>query len=166
MAIVALSIPLFSIIYEDFRYRAIHWYWIALMFIFILFFYSVSLFYSGINAVFLIIQLSLLTCYFSIKRGKWVNITKSHLGIGDIVYFIPLCLLFSPFNFISFFVASLLISLVASSIYSLFSQNLKTVPLAGCMSIVLICTLIIAHCTGVSLLDDQYITTLLFQYAY
>ena len=147
-----LVLCLLPIVYEDFRYRAIHWIWLVL-------FAGVLLIGGPVesktilsNFVFIGLQLFLLTLYFSIKHRKWINITKDYLGIGDILFFIPLCLLFSPDGLILFFVGSLLLSLIGTLLFVLLKKtSLSTIPLAGCMSIPLIIILCTAFTYNIDL---------------
>ena len=139
MLSLAVLLPTLPIIYEDFRYRAIHWIWVALLTCFIISFYPLQWSFIGTNLFFIAVQIIFLSLYFSLKHGEWINITQSYLGIGDIVFFIPLCFLFSPVHLILFFIGSLLLSLLGSSLYPIFSgKKLATIPLAGCMALVLI----------------------------
>jgi hypothetical protein len=80
-----------------------------------------SLFYAGCNATFLAIQLTVLMGYFFV-RGKMVGgtagrvrtirgIIDHQIGLGDILFLVAACFFFSPVNFISFYVYSLLLSL-------------------------------------------------------
>ena len=130
---------LVPIVYEDFRYRAIHWIWIALLILILLMGGPVESKALLSNFSFIGIQLFLLTIYFSIKHRQWINITRDYLGIGDILFFIPLCFLFSPDGLILFFVSSMILSLIGALFFiSLKRTTCFTVPLAGCMSIPLI----------------------------
>ena len=38
---------------------------------------------------------------------EWTNIIDSWLGLGDVLFFVCLCGLFSPVNFIAFFISSI-----------------------------------------------------------
>jgi Flp pilus assembly protein protease CpaA len=81
-----------------------------------------SLFYAGCNAAFLAIQLTVLMGYFFV-RGRKVggrgirkvrgirDVIDHRIGLGDILFLVAACFFFSPINFISFYVYSLLLSL-------------------------------------------------------
>lgn len=154
---LSIILPVFPLIYEDFKYRAIHWIWIALLLLSILLFHPVKWWESGINVFFLCFQLGILTLYFSIKNKRWTNITLQYLGLGDIVFFIPLCLIFSPINLILFFVLSLTFSLFGFLIYNTFShRKANTIPLAGCMSIGLILIIVSSFIFDFSLNSDLW----------
>ena len=135
-----------AIIYEDFRFRAIHWYWLALLGIFAFFYSTSSTTDILANLGFLMIQITGLTLYFSIKNKRIVNIIDSQIGLGDLLFFIPLCLLFKPANFLSFFVISLLGSLIGFIfIQKFWLKKIETIPLAGCMSIFLMLFLFLEY---------------------
>lgn len=139
MGFVAISFPLLFIIYEDFKYRAIHWIWLALFTILILVLLPFNFLNVTFNLFLIGVQLLGVTIYFSLKSRKWINITKDFLGIGDILFFLPLCLLFTPENFIWFFISSLIFTLIGYLTQQNISpQKNKTIPLAAWMSIALI----------------------------
>ena len=139
MEYLIIILPLLFIIYEDFKYRAIHWVWLVLFTLLILFFKPLILPHIIINFLLVGIQLLGLTVYFSLKSRKLINITKDFLGIGDILFFLPLTMLFTPENFIWFFICSLLFTLFSFLLQQAFSPlKKKTIPLAAWMSIALI----------------------------
>ena len=128
-----------AIIYEDFRFRAIHWYWLVLLSISAYFYASTPMDEVLTNFGFIFIQILGLTVYFSIKNKNFVNIVDHQIGLGDLLFFIPLCLLFNPTLFLIFFVISLTVSLIGFLLIQKFwLKKMKTIPLAGCMSITLI----------------------------
>jgi len=139
MAVYLMIGTLGAIIYEDFRFRAIHWYWLAL-FGLTAYFYSVAATSEVLtNFSFIFLQIAGLTTYFSIKNKRLINIVDAQIGLGDLLFFIPLCLLFKPILFLAFFVISLTVSLIGFLMLQKFwLKNLETIPLAGCMSIFLI----------------------------
>lgn len=91
------------------------------------------------NIGFILVQLILLSIYFSIKHQQWINITKEHLGFGDILFFIPLSFLFSPFYFVVFFILSLILILSIILIKQVFFVKAEAnIPLAGALSLTLL----------------------------
>lgn len=139
MGLLAISLPLVFIIYEDFKYRAIHWIWLVLFTSLILWLYPLNKIHVVANLLIIGIQLMGLTVYFSLKSRKLINLTKKFLGIGDILFFIPLCLLFTPENLVWFFVSSLIFTLLGFLIQQfIFPSKKNTIPLAAWMSIALI----------------------------
>jgi len=157
MLSLAVLLPTLPIIYEDFRYRAIHWIWVALLTGLIVWAYPLHWPHIFTNFFFILVQLFFLSLYFSIKHRQLINITQSYLGIGDIVFFIPLCFLFSPIHLILFFIGSLLLSLLGSSLYPFFGgKKLATIPLAGCMALVLILVQVLALWMDFDLKQDAW----------
>lgn len=125
--------------YQDFKQRAISWWLIPLLFIpcygIAYLCFDASLWFGvSVNLGFILIQLLGLSLYFSVKNRKLVNITKEYLGIGDILFFIPLCFLFSPLHFIVFFISSFIFILIGYFLWKLY-QPTKTIPLAGALAI-------------------------------
>jgi len=139
MSAILFSLPLLGIIYEDFKFRAIHWYWLVLILMIGFWHFDFHLEQSLINLSLLLIQFLVLTCYFSFKEKKWINITDKYLGLGDLLFFIPLALFFSPVNFLLFFVGSIIGTLMLMLCLKIVTkQILETIPLAGFQSIFLL----------------------------
>lgn len=129
---------LLIIILQDMKERAINWILIPLLFSAFTFKGLASLhsqqllYFSLFNISFTILQLLLLTIYFSIKEGKLINIINTQLGVGDILFFFALSTAFSPINFILFHVTSLLFTLIIFLLVFLFNSNIdQNIPLAG-----------------------------------
>jgi hypothetical protein len=94
---------------------------------------------SMINVSFVGIQLVLLTLYICIKNKRIVNPINSYLGSGDILLFLALTLGFSPLNFLTFYISSILLSLVFFLVWKIITKSKEQeVPLAGILSISLI----------------------------
>jgi hypothetical protein len=130
---------------QDFKHRAISWYLVPLLFVVFIVksmaFCTITTLikYSIFNLAFVCIQILMLTIYMSIKNKKWINIVNTHLGLGDLLFFVSLIAAFSPPNFIFFYIVSLLFSLVLFFAYKLFYKNASPeIPLAGLQSICLI----------------------------
>lgn len=163
MALLSLILPLLPIIYEDFRYRAIHWFWVLALVILMLFFYPINWSLSLLNFSFLVFQLFALSLYFSWKNRRWTNIVDQYIGLGDLVFFLPLCGLFAPFTFLVFFIISLLFSLLSFFLVKkLLLPKMETIPLAGCMAIVLIGFLLLDSFTSFDLNNDYFFLKMLY----
>jgi len=79
----------------------------------------------------------------SLKEKKITNIIDSHLGLGDVLFFIVLTVAFSPVNFIVFYLGSVLLtSLIYGGIVLITKNQGTLIPLAGAMSLLLIVALI------------------------
>lgn len=151
--------------YQDFKDRSISS--IALLVLFILFSIQSILtnnleqagIYFGINLFIPFIQLAGLTLYATIKNKRFVNIIDTQIGLGDILFFVLLCTVFSPANFFPFYIGSLLVAVVLFSILK--KMNLaKTneVPLAGVMSLMLIIVIAVKTMTpAIDLYNDYWV---------
>ncbi|HBL77413.1 MAG: hypothetical protein A2W90_21410 [Bacteroidetes bacterium GWF2_42_66] len=91
---------------------------------------------------------------FRYKTGAFHKI-RSSIGSGDVLI-IPLFIFsFSPFNFIVFYMISLILSLIFSLTINFFRKN-TTIPLAGIQAIVLAACHIF-HITGfINMQNDIY----------
>jgi hypothetical protein len=142
---ISLIVLLILISFQDFKERQISWYLIPLTFIAFL----VRAMNNGatdgliqgtlLNVAFIALQLLLLTIYMSIKNKKMVNIVNEYLGLGDVLFFIVLCVAFSPINFIVFYLLSTFITLISFIAYRILSKKATVeIPLAGAMASILI----------------------------
>ena len=90
----------------------------------------------GINTMLLAFQFLLLTVYFSLRTRHLTNIINKFIGIGDLFFFVFLSMAFSPFNFILFFILSLLLILIVYAIVMKGKLKQYKIPLLGNMSII------------------------------
>lgn len=128
---------LLYLFYQDLRYRAI--YWICFPVLLLLILMAGRFTFSGLenglyNCLFLFVQMSVLTIYFSLKRKRWVNITKELLGWGDILFLLSVAFYFSPINYLIFYVSSLTFVLLLTGIFKRYypaRMTRFTIPLAG-----------------------------------
>jgi hypothetical protein len=139
MKYILLFVPLLMMAIEDFRHRAIHWVWLLVLSGGIISYSHFKIGHFVANIVLVVLQLMVLTLYFSIKSKKLVYLPAGHLGWGDILFYVPLSLFFSTENLIVFTVGSLLLTLLCFVAYHLnHPVPTITVPLAGCMSLCLV----------------------------
>jgi hypothetical protein len=136
---------LLIIIYQDFKNRTIWWGLIPLLtvVIAIIGFHTINHYLWRIwlvNGLFFSLQLLVLTIYFSVKNKQLINITNKQLGLGDILFFIPLSGFFSLSKLIPFLIIILLGSIIAVLILPKHRQN---IPLAGVIAVGLIVVLIL-----------------------
>ena len=148
-------LPLLAIIYEDFRYRAIHWIWVLVLAI--LGFVEAPFSFKKliINLVFLTVQYLGITLYFSLKNKRWTNVTEGYIGLGDILFFISIVGFYNIRELVHFFILGLLFSLIGF----LGFQKIKyfksaTIPLAGWLSVFMIICSIIKQVCHVNLLTQ------------
>ena len=161
-----LLLLLTIIVLQDFKHRLISWPLIPLLF---LCFLAQGLIKSPIpelfrytlfNLTFIFLQLLVLTLYISIKQKKIVNIINSYLGLGDILFFAVITIAFSPINFILFYLAGLIFTLISYRIYiAIHTAGSKEIPLAGTMSAAMI-LIILTDCwaPGNHFYDDTLLT--------
>ena len=123
------------IAYEDFRFRAVHWYWLVILFLGVIYFFPFQLFHSLANLCLCGIQFLFLKLYFSIKENKKTVIIDKYIGWGDILMILILCLLFNFYNMVFFIVISFSLTLLVFYVVSSFSKKQETIPLAGALSI-------------------------------
>ncbi len=140
-----LTIILIFVFFQDFRKRTIHVVLPVVLFILALVinYYSANLKLVTIvyNLVFVLVNITGLFLYFSLKEKKFVNPIDSHIGLGDLVFFIAITPLFNLKPFILFFILGLLFSLILHVGFTFF-KHVKTIPLAGYLSLFLIINLV------------------------
>jgi hypothetical protein len=138
---IFLLFTLLLVIYQDFKNLEVSWWVFPVLYCFgiMLGLDQLSnlqyLIYIIFNFGFIILQFIILTIYFSIKYKRVINLFKSQIGIGDILFFVFLSLVFEPISFIVFMIASILISLLVYLF--LLHKHLfikKLIPLAGLQS--------------------------------
>jgi hypothetical protein len=145
---IGVLLLLAIIAYEDFRYRAVRivWFVVAAAALLVLEWPRLYWIEPLINSGFILLQVTLLTCYFSLKEQQWINITHHYLGLGDVFFWGLAAIWFSPVNFIVFFLGSLLAMILP--LWGLYHRAGKDfrIPLAGIQAVVM----------GIWLLLDYY----------
>jgi len=116
-----------------------------------------------VNLGVVLLMFSGLTLYFSIKERSLVNIINKYIGIADLLMLVVIALLFSPVNFIVYYVVSLILITAGSIVYLITKKNMQAeIPLAGAFSIILIACLLYAGITGnINFYDDALVMELL-----
>lgn len=94
------------------------------------------------NIVFFLTTFLGLTLYMSIKHKTILNPFKHYFGLGDLIFFLSITPMFVLYNYIVFFIISMVFSMV---LFLVFKPKLKepTVPLAGFSALLLL--LVIAY---------------------
>jgi hypothetical protein len=137
---------LLSIFLQDLRDRSVHWFLFPLLVVTItcirlLNHFVLSEFEQSviINIGFVVLQLLILTIYFSIKNKKWINITGQLLGLGDILFLLSISFYLSVLNFLFFYIVSLVgVLLLWVGWQAVSAKKNKFIPLAGFQSLILI----------------------------
>ncbi len=130
------------IAYQDFMYREIYWFLFPLLICFLMIQgylkytdFIIYLKICVINMTILVIQLCLLLCYLLFKGQKFKSIINESIGIGDIAMFISCTFAFSTMNYVSFYLSSLIISLLIWSIARSYKiTRSELIPLTGFIS--------------------------------
>jgi len=155
---------LLVIVIQDFKHRAISWYVLPIIllgFIFKSYFsngFQELLKFSAFNISFIIVQIIFLTTYMSIKNKKITNIIDSYIGLGDVLFFVVMCLAFSPANFIVFYISSITFTLVGFLIYKQIVKNASVeIPLAGAQALAMIVLLVMSNFTQLNFYSDDYL---------
>jgi len=157
-----LVIPfLLFFLYQDLRFRAIYWICYPVLMILLILLAlpgktaEMMMYDAGVNLGFLMIQLFLLTVYFSLKHKKMVNITQRHLGWGDVLFLVVIAAYMSPLNYIVFYLGSLLMVLVLAAAFGRLRQG-GSIPLAGLQAFLF--AVILAADSSNRILSDHWIT--------
>lgn len=87
------------------------------------------------NIAFLGFQFLLVWLYFSLKAKRFINVTNTMIGWGDILFLVSLAFYFSLLNFIVFYIGSLVLALLIALVGSFYSSD-KKIPLAGLQALI------------------------------
>ena len=167
-----IEVVLLVIFAQDVKYRAVYWFLFpALILLFLALQYLQGNRLLGIwqpvliNVAFLLVQLVLVSAFFSVKNKRWINITNGFLGWGDVLFLFSLCFYLSLLTFLFFFVGSLILVIVIWLIWQVTAkQSDKHVPLAGLQS--LIFAVFSAACWwgwGLNLTNDNWLLQMLYK---
>ncbi|MBL4707497.1 MAG: prepilin peptidase [Flavobacteriales bacterium] len=134
---IIFLISLGVIVFQDFKQRSISW-WILPVTLIAYLVYSDQLIDEILNSfllnlLFIVVNLLVITIYFSIKESSLVNIVDSKIGLGDILFFVVCAFIFNLPSFILFFTFSLLLSAIIAVVFKTKMQE-RNIPLAGIMS--------------------------------
>lgn len=158
-----IVLALLLVFWQDHIYRAVSW--PAFPALGILFFLHSSLVLELqtilmnflICFLFILSQAGIITLYFSLKEKRWVNLFKGYLGPGDFLFLIASAFLFSPVNYLLFYMCSLTIVLAWEIIrrFLLRTEDRK-IPLAGIQALMMAAMFFAMDlCRCFSLTDDQ-----------
>ena len=159
VAEIVLLILLGLMVYEDFKYRGISWYLfpLALVAIITKSYTYITIDTTVLNIGFVLMQLLLVTLYFTLKQRKLVNITTNHFGIGDVLFLGIIAISFSTVNFVFFYLLGIVISLLIGLLLIQSKSTDKTIPFAGIMAAFYITCMGIDRCTPWNMGDDYWI---------
>jgi len=149
------------ILFQDFRYQAVPWILFPIGLL-ISIYISITgglkseiFFNYSSNLLFIAFQLGIIYLFTWYKNRKRMNIFKSSFGLGDFLFFLMLVPLFSPINFMIFFLSSVLFSLMFYFLLKIIGlYTTEKVPLAGFQSLFLVCLLIVQFIIDFNLYND------------
>jgi hypothetical protein len=121
---------------------------------------------TGINLAFFLVQLILISAYFSIRHRCMINITTNYLGLGDILFLICISAYLSPLNYILFYVISLFAALCVALMQFLIQRKAAyKIPLAGLQAFFLAFTFLAEwNFKFFSLSDDSWLHSYLMPF--
>lgn len=157
LILLGLGLVLAIIVYEDFRYRGVHWFLFPILWA-LAFYLGFSrletvLAYRFVlfNAAFLLLHFIVLSLYFSLKEKRLINLFQHYLGLGDALFVIALLPLFNPLALQKFIIVVAFVSLVLFLVLrQAVLPTLRTVPLAGCMALALLLLIGLEQLLGIS----------------
>lgn len=138
--VVGLLFSLFAVLIQDLKFRRIHVFLPILIFILSILVFNrkgdldAKIYLS--NAVFFIIILGVLIVYMSLKNKKIINPFANYFGLGDLLFFLAVTPLFLTYNYILFFIISMIFSIVMQLLFKKIMKD-NTVPLAGFSALLL-----------------------------
>lgn len=167
-----IEMVLLVIFVQDIKHRAVYWFLFPAL---VLLFLTLQLLQGNrpagmwqpmlVNIAFLLIQLTVVSAYFSVKNKRWINITDGLLGWGDVLFLFSLCFYLSILSFLFFFVASLMLVIVVWLIWQAIAKQAdKHVPLAGLQA--LIFGIFSAACWwgwGLNLTNDNWLLQMFYK---
>ena len=126
---------------QDWKFRAVHWVVFPVLGATALFLLKISLIGHWeiliYNAAFLITVIFCLSAYVMIKEGRFVNLFREHFGFGDLLFLLVIIPLFSPQNYILFFITGMFLSALLHLLLTI-KKPISTIPLAGYLAIYLL----------------------------
>ncbi len=161
---LGLLVILLLIFYQDLRFQAVSWIFFLLGFL-INFFLAVKslpfpdiLLNMVIILLFIFFQLAIIYLFSWVKFKQRINIFSSVFGLGDLLFLIMILPVFSPLNFILFFIVSLVFTLLVFVALKEFNLlKIKKVPLAGLQSLFLFLVILSQIFIKFSFYNDYYI---------
>ncbi|WP_205943054.1 hypothetical protein, partial [Pedobacter frigidisoli] len=131
-------------VYQDFKYRGIYWWLFPLLWVEVTcygafqFGWILVFNLGGLNGLFILFQVFVLSLYISLKNRKPTNIFQGFFGLGDLLFLLCAAFAFSVTYFIVFYILSLLFAIGITLLLKLSAkERLDKVPLAGYQALML-----------------------------
>ncbi|MBX2828090.1 MAG: hypothetical protein KTR22_08000 [Flavobacteriaceae bacterium] len=137
---ILLCVFLGIIGFQDFKYRAIHFLLVILVFaagVSLLIFNAVPIAIFAVTLLFITLMVTLLWLYLSAKNGRWINPFKKYIGLGDVLFFFAVTPLFAVQNYLFFFTTGMVVALFLALLYFR-KKHQASIPLAGILAFYLI----------------------------
>lgn len=157
--------------WQDFKYRTIHWVLVVILIAALISREMIenTWYYLGqnflLNNLFLGIQLTLLSVYFSLKNKKVTNILDKQIGLGDILFLLAISVSFSLLNYVVFLLLGLLFTLLAYAVLLTVRKSAnKQIPLAGLLSMVFVVCIVLDEISWLNLSDDTFLINVISAY--
>lgn len=138
--LIVLYICLALIFLQDSKFRHIH---VILPILVFACSYSITNYLQGnlqligVNVLFFITTIIVLTLYMSIKNKSFLNPFQNYFGLGDLLFYIAITPLFVLYNYVLFFITSMLFAIVMQFFLRKWIKN-DSVPLAGLSALLLL----------------------------
>jgi hypothetical protein len=141
--------------YQDFKYRGIYWWLFPLLCIGLLRYCSITRGWQPVysaasfNAVFLLVQLVLISLYISVKKRRLTNIFKGCFGLGDLLFLCCAACCFSALNYVLFYIISLFLTITLTLAFRFFQIKVQEkIPLAGYQALLLMVLMLVDRVQG------------------
>ena len=139
--VLGLVLSLLAVLLQDLKFRKIHVVLPVLIFVFSLLIFNKTARLTPkiyvANALFFIIVLAFLILYMSLKNRKFINPFAHYFGLGDLLFFLAVTPLFVTYNYIVFFIFSMVFAIVLQLLFKKTMQH-QTIPLAGFSALLLL----------------------------
>lgn len=138
--VLGLLLCLAVVFYQDLKFRRIHVVLPALLFIFSMVLFTRKPEMNStvfiINMLFFLLIIIILVVYMSLKNKKFINPFSNYFGLGDFLFFLSVTPLFLTYNFILFFILTMVFSIILQMLFQKRMKE-KTIPLAGFSALLL-----------------------------
>lgn len=145
LLIVIMAVLLLTV-YQDAKFRTIHWLIIPLLFALgCLYRYPFDFRDIVYNTLFIGVLLGSMVAYVSLKNRRFINLTKNYFGWGDILFLFAITPYFELREFMSVVIVGTIFTLILSLLFTALKKPLKTIPFAGFFSLFLMLYLVVNY---------------------
>lgn len=155
LALPLMAFVLLKIAQEDWKERAVRFYWFITLFILLAWVnmekIGVSTFLTQYfrNVIFIAVQLLLVNLYFCLRHRRMFWIFDRYLGWGDVVFLLSIAGAWNLGGFLLFFIGSLLLILIFALVY--LQKQQRSIPLAGLQALLFMGCYMLDHFKYLSL---------------